>query len=332
MMNLDRLTADGRLQYGWMRTRPRRADPLEGARSPLTPLRRTRLKEWLGIFIAHPEWSAGFLLNDAKYLTASDFHAYHWPSDTLITHAASGGVRLPANLLDATASAIRPGYDIRFAFGGEGGTHRITIDVAADENGPAVRGELTLDGATAPAPLSVSERLPRGSMFTWKQAFPVSGTLRVGEQTIDYLPSRDLALVDEHRSLLPYRTDWDWGTFAFPTDDGIVGANFVSRPHRDDQRGESAVWADGGCEPLGAITFAPSGDDPLAPWTITSDDGRLDVEFTPQRRKPTLIDYKLVVMDYFMMYGSYRGVLRAGGRSHDVRDVHGTCERMHARL
>ena len=218
------------------------------------------------------------LLNDAKYLTASDFHAYHWPSDTLVTHAASGGVRLPANLLDATASAIRPGYDIRFAFGGEG------------------------------------------------------GTLRVGEQTIDYLPSRDLALVDEHRSLLPYRTDWDWGTFAFPTDDGIVGANFVSRPHRDDQHGESAVWADGGCEPLGAITFAPSGDDPLAPWTITSDDGRLDVEFTPQRRKPTLIDYKLVVMDYFMMYGSYRGVLRAGGRSHDVRDVHGTCERMHARL
>ncbi len=332
MTDLDRLTIGGRLQYGWMPTRPRRADPLDGARSPLTPLRRTRLKEWLGVFITHPEWSAGFLLNDAKYLTASDFHAYHWASDTLVTHATSGGVRLPADVLDRVASATRPGYDICCEFGGDGGTHRIAIDLAADDDGPAVRGDLTLDGASASAPLSVSERLPRGSMYTWKQAFPVSGTLRVGEQTIEYLPTRDVLLVDEHRSLLPYRTDWDWGTFAFPTADGIVGANFASRPHRADQRGESGLWIDGGCEPLGEVTFTPAGDDPLDPWTITSDDGRLEVEFTPRRRKPTLIDYKVVIMDYFMMYGSYRGVLRGARRSHEVRDVHGSCERMHARL
>lgn len=75
-----------------------------------------------------------------------------------------------------------------------------------------------------------------------------------------------------------------------------------------------------------------NGDDPLAVWTITSDDGRLEVEFTPRRRKPTLIDYKIAVMDYFMMYGSCRGVLRGAGRSVDGNDVHGSCERMRARL
>ena len=123
-MELDQLTIDGRSQYGWMPSRPRRADPLEGARSPLTPLRRTRLKEWLGVLLTHPKWSAGFLLNDAKYHTASDFHAYLWGSDRLITHDTRGGIELPANLLEATASAIGPGYDIRCEFGGAGGTHR----------------------------------------------------------------------------------------------------------------------------------------------------------------------------------------------------------------
>ncbi|WP_052460527.1 DUF2804 family protein [Microbacterium gorillae] len=332
MSDSENLVVDGAIRYGWMRARPRVANPLEGAAGPIGWLRRTRLKEWIGLFVAHSEWSAGFILQDAKYHRASDVHAYHGDTDTLVTHSTRGEVSLPANALETTSSVSGPGYDIRLVFGGPGGTHRITIDVAASTEGPAMRGELLLHGEGSSAPLSVSERLTRGSLYTWKETFPVSGELRVGDSTIRFEPARDVAIIDEHRSLQPYRTDWTWGTFGFPTASGIVGANFVTRPHRAGQQGESALWADGVCEPLGDITFVPSGQDPLAPWTITSDDGGLAVEFTPKRRKPTVLSLGVFAMDYVMMYGSYRGIVRTDRATYGVHDVPGTCERMHARL
>src|SRR5699024_2617571 len=133
---------------------------------------------------------------------------------------------------------------------------------------------------------------------------PVSGALKVGDAEIVYDPDRDFAIIDEHRSLLPYRTDWTWGTFAMHADDGVVGANFATRPHRAGEEEESGLWYPGLCEPLSDITSEPASDDPLAPWTITSADGRLEVTFTPTRRNDVKHQLGLFAVDYFMMYGS----------------------------
>lgn len=336
MMNTDRLVTEGpagnHVYYGWLQARPRVADPLEGTGGIEALLRRFRLKEWIHLFITHPKWSSGFAMKDAKYLKSSDFHAFDWDNDTLVNHQTTGGLTLPKDLLDKTARVTRPGFMLEVAFDGPHGTHRIRVDIAAKKDQPSIRGELHLHAAHASAPLSVSELLPRGAMYTWKQIFPVSGRLRIGEEWIEFDPSRDLAIIDEHRSSLPYVTDWTWGTFGFRGDGGIVGANVVGRNERPDQQHESAVWAQGTCEPLGDVVFTATGESPLAPWMITSSDGALEVQFTPRRRKPWELNAGIIAVDYQMMYGSYRGVLRTGQRTHEVLDVHGPFEVMHARM
>lgn len=289
----------------------------------------------MGFLVVHPEWSVSFIMQDAKYLASSELFAFHRPSGVLHSHESvgrPGSLRLPPDLLDSTARFCRKGYELTFAFGGVDGPHRLGFAMGASSHGPAVTGELELDVASASAPLSVSSRLPKGSLYTYKSVFPVSGAMQVGDDEIRFDPTRDLAIIDEHRSLLPYRTDWTWGTFAFGAQDGIVGANFASRPHREGQEEESGLWFPGVCEALADITFTPSSDDPSAPWEVTSADGRLEVTFTPARRNTVEHQFGIFAVDYFMMYGAYDGVLRGSQRSYDVRNVHGVLEQMHARL
>lgn len=129
----------------------------------------------------------------------------------------------------------------------------------------------------ASAPLSVSSRLPGGRMYTHKALFGVSGTLHAGDRTIVFDQTHDVAILDEHRSMLPYRTRWLWGTFAQHTPDGLIGANFADRPELPDQEEESGIWPPGSVEPLADVTFTPRGGDETAPWRVASADGRLDM-------------------------------------------------------
>ncbi|MCL2420152.1 MAG: DUF2804 domain-containing protein, partial [Conexibacteraceae bacterium] len=82
---------------------------------------------------------------------------------------------------------------------------------AANDKAPAIRADLTLHADRASAPLSVSSRLPGGKLYTHKALFPVSGTYSVGGANVEFDPARDLAVIDEHKSFFPYRTDWLWG-------------------------------------------------------------------------------------------------------------------------
>ncbi|MGV9354144.1 DUF2804 domain-containing protein [Streptomyces misionensis] len=330
-----RLVEDGVRRWGRLPERPVVADPLAAYTGLTRRLKRLRLKEWVGFTLLHPDWYSSLIVQDAHYLAGSEIYAYDRAGGVLHQHAANasgGSPTLPAELLDGVCRFERDGYRIAYAFHAPSARHRIEVDIAATPKAPAIRGELELDAGAATAPLSVSSRLPGGSMYTYKAAFPARGVLRVGDAEIVFDPARDLAVLDEHRSLLPYRTRWLWGTFATPTDAGPVGANFAARPELPGEPEESALWTPGRCEPLGDVSFRPDSTDPSAAWHITSRDGRLDVVFQPEGRKSVKHDLGLFAIDYYQLFGHYRGVLRGTEGDFEIKDVHGVCESMRARL
>ncbi|MEV5986169.1 DUF2804 domain-containing protein [Streptomyces sp. NPDC052051] len=331
-----RLVEDGIRHWGRLPDRPAVADPLDAYTGLTRRLKSLRLKEWVGFTLLHPDWYSSLIIQDAHYLASSEIYAYDRARGTLHQHAATasgGSPTLPAELLDNACHFARDGYRIDCTFSRASARHRIDIDIAATPKAPAVRGRLELDAAAATPPLSVSSRLPGGSMYTHKAAFPVSGVLRVGDTEIAFDATRDLAILDEHRSLLPYRTTWLWGTFATPTDVGpVVGANFAARPELPGEPEESCLWTTSGCEPLSDIVFEPASADPTATWHIASQDGRIDVVFEPEGRKQVKHNLGLFAVDYFQLFGHYRGVLRGAEGDFEIKGAHGVCESMKARL
>ena len=338
---MQELVTYGTRAWGRFDERPVYLNPLDAYGGLGKRLRRFRLKEWVGWTFMHPELSASMILQDANYLASSEIYVRDAASQRLTQHsatAAGGSLKLPEALYGSSPSLRRPGYEVGYVFGPRGGTHEIHVDIAAGrrhghEELP-IRADLTLDGSRASAPLSVSQPLrPRGAMYTHKLVFPVSGTLAVGEHTYDFDASRDLVILDEHKSFLPYRTRWLWGTFATVEADGIVAANFCQRPDVAGTPGESCLWVPGSggapvCIGVDPVRFERDSDDPLAAWHATSADGRLDVTFTPDGRKD--VSHQLVVfgIDYWQLYGTWSGTV--GERR--VQGVRGVMENMDARL
>jgi hypothetical protein len=328
------LVEDGTRHYGRFSARPSEVNPLDEFGGIARGLRRLRLKEWAGFTLVHPELYSSMILQDANYLASSEIYVHDRRAGTLHQHAANargGSLALPVTLDGSSPAFERPGYRIAYDLAPD--RYRLSIDIAATDKAPAFKGELELDpGAASPA-LSVSSRLPGGRMYTHKSIFPARGVLAVGDREFTFDGHRDMAILDEHKSFLPYRTNWLWGTFAFRADDGLAGANFADRPEIPGQEEESGIWTPSACEPLADVTFEPaSPPDPLAPWRIASKDGRLDVTFEPEGRKRVKHQLGLFAIDYFQLFGHYRGTLRGAARTYEIKDVHGVCESMRARL
>jgi hypothetical protein len=333
------LVEGGVRRYGRLATRPARVNPLDEYSGTSRSLRALRLKEWVGFTLIHPDWFSSLIIQDAHYLSSSEIYAHDRARKALYQHASTiiGSLGMPAGLYGERIAYTRPGYSIRYDFGSAAdaaGTCTLTFDIAATATAPAFRGEVQLHRAGASAPLSVSSRLPGGKLYTYKALFPVSGALSVGDEQITFDPARDMAILDEHKSLFPYRTRWLWGTLATRADGAPVGANFCARPLSAGEEEESCIWTPHACEPLSDITFEPArSGDPLAPWHVHSADGRLDLTFEPEGRKGVRHQLVVVEIDYFQLYGHYRGVLRAtDGQAYDIDGVHGVCESFKARL
>lgn len=341
MITVDALVAQGHRHWGRFATRPERVDPLDA----FTGLRRRfegfRTKEWIGFTLIQPDWAGSMIIQDAKYLASSEIYGCRRASGELYEQAAHGRGRatLPSRLLDGGRCAFEiDGYRLRYDFDHRSGRHRIMINIAESASGPAFEGELELDASRSSAPLAVSSRLRRragsaASMFTYKEIFPAAGELRIDGHKITFDPVRDFAIIDEHRSHFPYRTEWTWGTVATRTPAGIVGANFAARQQPADTEEESCIWTADGCEPLSDITFTALADDDRSPIRVVSEDERLDLVFTPQGRKDARHQFVVAAMNYFQQCGTYRGTVRGiDGTSFQIEDAPGVHERMHARF
>ncbi|MDR1851073.1 MAG: DUF2804 domain-containing protein [Propionibacteriaceae bacterium] len=332
MIIADSVVENGKRHWGRFLRTPANANPVDEYTGVRRAFERFRTKEWAGFTLTHREFFSSMIIQDAKYLVSSDWYLFDAASGQLFQHAASkpaGSVSLPTNIMASRIVFEAKGYRISYTFGPK--TAVVEIAIAASDNAPKVEGRLELDVEHAAPPLVVSAKLPKGSMYTNKIIFPASGTLRVGEREYVFDPSVDFAILDEHKSHLPYRTSWTWGTFALPVAGEYAGANFAVRPQLPDQQEESCIWTPQAAEPLADISFSPSSSDPMAEWKIKSADGRLDVVFTPLGRKGVNQQLVLAEVRYFQMFGTYRGRLRGESETWEFDGVHGVCEEMKMR-
>jgi len=292
-----------------------------------------RTKEWAGFAIIHPDFYSAMILQDAKYVKSSEIHVYDLATRKLNNHSRTGGgpgFRLTDDLLHSSIHFKTKGYYIGYTF--TDAAVKIDIDIVATAAAKSFKGELILDATRQSNPLVVSTQLSStGRMYTNKIIYPAAGYLKVGDRCYDFDPQRDLLILDEHKSRLPYQTRWTWGTFALPVDGSIIGANFAARPQLSGQEEESCIWTPGRVEALSDIHFDKASDSDHSTWHIYSADGRLDVLFTPEGQKKVRHNFGIAGINYLQLYGTYKGILRGEEKTWNFEGIHGLCETMHMR-
>lgn len=326
------LVQEGKRHWGRFLKTPE-ANPLDEFTGVKRMFESLRTKQWAGFTLVHKDLYAAMIMQDARYIKSSEIYMRDRVTGVLHQHAGIGGGKgfvLGNMLLKSSPVFSNKGYHIAFDFSTD--TVKITVDIAATKAATAFKGELILNAVRSSHPLVVSACLPKGgSMYTNKIIYAAAGYMQCGDKRYDFNPQVDIAILDEHKSHLPYHTTWTWGTFALPADGNFVGANFAIRPQFENEEEESGLWTPDGVEPLRSITFAPTGTGEKDAWHIYSADKRLDVMFKPDGHKAVKHNALLVGIDYAQMFGTYSGTIKGKNKTWNFEGIHGVCERMDMR-
>lgn len=166
---------------------------------------------------------------------------------------------------------------------------KVQVDLSLAEAAPFLLGVGPVVGGVAHATQKSS-------------ALPVSGWLNVRGRRFDL--SNAVACLDSSNGLLARHTEWRWACahsaeVGFNLQQGYFGLN------------ENALWLDGQLIPLGAAHFEFNPKRPLGPWRITTDDGLLDLMFTPEGARQEDRHVGIASSHYVQPVGTFSGTVRA---------------------
>lgn len=129
------------------------------------------------------------------------------------------------------------------------------------------------------------------------------------------------AAVDASNGLLARNTAWRWASAHGPG----VGFN-LQQGYFGSQ--ENVLWLDGQPVPLGAAQFSFDAARPLDPWQVHTEDGLLDLTFTPEGARAADKNLGFAASHYVQPIGRFTGTVRASRTAmpRQVQDLLGVTE------
>lgn len=165
--------------------------------------------------------------------------------------------------------------------------------------------EAWLDLHAMPPPLLAVGPISGGVAHATQKttALPVRGRARAGGES--FVLDGAWGAVDASNGLLARDTSWRWASAHAPG----LGFN-LQQGYFGEQ--ENVLWLDEQPLPLGAAQFGFDMNRPLAPWRVSTDDGMLDLVFTPEGVRRADKSLGFAASRYLQPVGTFSGTVRAG--------------------
>lgn len=165
--------------------------------------------------------------------------------------------------------------------------------------------EIDAEFAATAAPLLLAVGpIANGSVHATQKSsgLPLTGQVRAAGRRYDLRGG--VASFDYSNGLLARDTAWQWASahsldLGFNLQAGYFGGH------------ENALWLDGRLIPLGPAHFDYDRTRPLAPWRIHTEDGLLDLQFTPEGARREDKNLLVAASRYIQPIGSFSGWVKA---------------------
>ncbi len=191
------------------------------------------------------------------------------------------------------------------------------------------------ESATGFEPMSLCTRIGRhGWAYAHKvAALPARGHIECRGRLYDLEECQAYAHHDFSAGYMRRETFWNWACFSGTSTAGdAVGLN-VSCGVNETSFSENCFWHKGKLQALGLCQFDYDWDRPAQDtWHITSQDGRLDLVFTPEGAHTEKLNLGLIASDFKQIFGQFSGrIILADDRLIDVIGIPGFVEDQYAK-
>ncbi|KAA1172051.1 DUF2804 domain-containing protein [Marinobacter salinexigens] len=290
--------------------------------------RRWGFNQFQFISVQAPGWVFGLALVDLKLVGNGFFYLYDFESGTLreqsFLQPLAIGTRIEPAPEQGVASFSKGDLSINITPGVGG--RNVSV------SGPGgIEVDLELKDDLDPLRL-VSPAGYNGWVFTRKSAgLPVDGEIRWG-QDIWRCDESSRGSIDWSCGFMRRETAWNWACIAGKLASGhSLGLNLASGVNETGVT-ENALWINGRCIKLGAARFSFDRYQPEKDWAVTTDDGRVDLRFTPSGVRKERLNALILASNFRQFIGTFEGqVVDDSGQVIPVKGVRGLMEDHFAR-
>jgi hypothetical protein len=250
-------------------------------------------------------------------------HEYTWRSPL------AGALRMSDSPVQGESRFQQAGVDIRLGYRREGDSLIKSLAVHSRE--------LTIDAqmteTTDFMPMSLCTRTGvNGWVYANKVAgVPVSGSLKLASAVYDLAALGACGHHDFSAGFMRRETFWNWACFSGVQQQHNVGIN-LSCGVNETSFTENCLWLDNRLIKVDTVRFDYDNDNLMAPWRVTSQDGQVELSFTPQGNHQEKLNLGLFASNFNQLFGQFNGVLRpAGHEPVEIRALNGFVEEQYAK-
>lgn len=135
---------------------------------------------------------------------------------------------------------------------------------------------------------------------------PCSGKVVFNWHVYHFDPSRDSGVLDWGRGFWPFDTIWYWATASSMVQGKPFGLNLGYGFGNTEAATENIIYYDGRIHKLDHVSFLIP-EDRMSPWTITSDNGRIEAIFQPDLDRAAMINVGPVSSNQHQYFGLLNG-------------------------
>ncbi|MDN3680802.1 DUF2804 domain-containing protein [Vibrio tapetis subsp. quintayensis] len=277
-------------------------------------------KQFQFVSLRTERYLIGVAIADIRYLGSSFCYVYDIENDGLIEKTWLRPLSFGKKMASSSYSGDSHIVQNKLHFEIKQGLWRVQA------NCKHLELDVHLQPSDGSMPLSVcTPTAYSGWTYTQKHnALSVKGSLKVDDVVIELEDA--LAGYDFSAGYMRRETSWRWASISTQIDGSLLGLNLAAGVNETGSC-ENALWVDGRRHLLNSVHFTFDRDHIEQDWHIHSEDGRLDLHFTPVNKRSEKLNLLLLKSNFRQFIGHFSGfIIDTDGAKHELSNVLGLTE------
>lgn len=260
-------------------------------------------KQFQFVSLSHADWQIGIAIADIRYIANGFCYFYNRKTAQLDEISLLKPFSLGVNMSPSPVAGS--------AFLGGKQHIRLTpqgLNWQVALTGSLLQGELMLTPEPASMPLALCTPTGyNGWTYTQKHnALHVAGQLKYRNTELDLTSA--LAGYDFSAGYMRRETSWRWGSISALLPQGRFGLNLACGVNETGSN-ENCLWLNGVKHRLPAVSIRLNRQQPTLPWHYCSEDGAIDLHFTPQQCRRERLNLGFLASNFRQYCGNFSGNL-----------------------
>lgn len=296
-----------------------------------------RIKEWDYYYIGNDRFGVALTIADNSYMGLGsvsflNFKTGYWKTKSVMTILPLGKTCLPETSEAGDVSFQHQNLDLRFE--NDGFTRRLQCQMRSFEKSADFSCDIVLSDPPRDS-MVIATPFSKKKHFYYNQkinCLTATGFVRIGD--VEYLFNKgSFGVLDWGRGVWTYHNTWNWASMSSLVNGKKIGFNFGYGFGDTSQATENMLFYDGYATKLNQVEFSipvDSNQKPeyLKPWNITSDDGRVNLIFTPIIDRHDNMNLGILKSVQHQVFGKFSGTLKTDHEELTIKDLMGFAERV----